>query len=29
MMLRKEIKKMEQDYNNMREEHRVMSKQLE
>lgn len=29
MMLRKENKKMEQDYNNIREEHRVMARQLE
>lgn len=29
MMLRKENKKMEQDYNNIREEHRAMARQLE
>lgn len=29
MMLRKENKKMDQDYQNMREEHRTMMRQLE
>ena len=29
MMLRKESKKFEQDYNNIREEHRTLSRQLE